>query len=234
MNKKKDIASIFQGWLLGVINGIDKDMLQEMIVTDDASILFDFELPPYFVGIKDVIKANQKTINRVINIDTVIKYAYHYRPDLALLISQGEGKKWMTNFLKMVKFMIMNIDLHPEEMKAIFYNKIQQKRAERMQTMQTQQPQNTIPQIQPQIQPQTQNIIPQFPRPQIPPQYIPQVNAEQISAPVTLPVVQPQGQPTSEDSNKPSLRDIKDMLEQQNKKDLNQSPSDELYEFYDV
>ena len=118
------MINLFQGWLLGIINGIDTKNLFNMIKENDFPILVDYELPSYLYGIKEIITENKDEILLYINYDAVMKYGHDFRPDLLKLLEHPKGKKWLERFLKTVYFVINNVELSQYEMQDKFYKAI--------------------------------------------------------------------------------------------------------------
>jgi len=127
-----NMADMFKGWILGLINGISPQMLTELINNDEIPSLVDYSLPPYLMGVRGIIIRYKDKIMENLNYESVLRYAILYRPDLARLLHTPKGKKWITAFLKQVRFIIENVHLEPEEIRHKFYKMIEEKRIARL------------------------------------------------------------------------------------------------------
>ncbi len=114
----------FRGWILGIINGIDTEMLKKMIVNNEMPLLWEYKLPTYMNFIKGLIAEYKEQILEQLTFDIVMSYAKEYRPDLARIIIHPKGKQWMTRFLKMIAFLIKHSDLDNYEIAALYQERM--------------------------------------------------------------------------------------------------------------
>lgn len=114
----------FKYWIIGMINGIETKDLFQMIRDNDVPLLFEYELPPYFNWVKGSIIEKKDEIIAALTYENVVKYSGEFRPDLKALLEHDRGREWTERFLKVIVFMIENIELSAYEMKTKFTRKI--------------------------------------------------------------------------------------------------------------
>ncbi|HEC40780.1 MAG TPA: hypothetical protein ENI29_21230, partial [bacterium] len=113
-----------KGWILGVVNGIDVDMLENMIKNDEIPILWEYKLPSYLSYVGSLISEYKDDILKQLNFNVIMEYTNEFRPELSQILSRPDGKIWMTRFLKMIKFMVENSELTAYEMESKFNKRI--------------------------------------------------------------------------------------------------------------
>lgn len=113
----------FKGWILGILNGIDPQMLVDMIKDNEMPVLWEYELPSYLGFVGSLVLEYKDSILEQLSFDNVMNYAKEYRPDLARILTHPAAEKWMTRFLRMISFMVENADLDAYQMAAKFKRK---------------------------------------------------------------------------------------------------------------
>ena len=88
------------GFILGVLSSIDRPTMVEWIKTDFMPPVFEFELPPYLIGVKSLMADYKDQILEGLTVANTVKYCNEYRPDLVVVIQHPKGKRWIENFLK--------------------------------------------------------------------------------------------------------------------------------------
>ena len=129
---EKETVNKFEGWILGALTAIDPDMVEEMIENDTVPLLFDYELPIYLSGMRNIIIKNKDDILKELTMDSVLLYSKQYRPDLAKVINTQDGYIWMSRFLKVIIFVIENVELNSHEMRQKFFAQIKAKKEEKL------------------------------------------------------------------------------------------------------
>lgn len=124
MNENKT-SSMFTGWLLGIIQAFDRNDLIEMIRADAYPQVFDFQLPRYLWGIQSLIAEKRDLLLHEITVENTIEYSREYRPDLTAILEHPKGTRWMNNFLKMIRYIIKNIDKDWEYIRTSFFRSLQ-------------------------------------------------------------------------------------------------------------
>jgi len=131
MPVEKDKVNRFKYWVIGMVNGIEAKDLVDMIKNNDVPIPFDLELPTYFSWVRDAAIEYKQVILEQLTFESAMKYSGEFRPDLKVILQHPKGREWLERFLKVIRFMITNIELTPHEMKVKFFQRaqaIQQKR----------------------------------------------------------------------------------------------------------
>lgn len=128
----------FKYYIIGMINGIPIQDLKYMIKKEKVPILLEYDLPPFFSFMKDIIEKNKDLILQSLSYDIVLQYSDQYRPDLAGYIRRPEGKKWIERLLKQIKFIVENIQLSSEQMRAKFIAIMQSEQQRRLEKKQMQ------------------------------------------------------------------------------------------------
>ena len=68
------------GFILGVLSSIDRPTMVEWIKTDFMPPVFEFELPPYLIGVKSLMADYKDQILEGLTVANTVKYCNEYRP----------------------------------------------------------------------------------------------------------------------------------------------------------
>ena len=128
---EKEKVNRFKYWVIGMVNGIAAKDLFAMIKNNDVPLPFELELPTYFSWVKDAVIEYKQDILDQLTFESAMKYSGEFRPDLKVILQHARGREWLNRFLKVIRFMIENIELSAHEMKVKFLKKAQKIQAER-------------------------------------------------------------------------------------------------------
>lgn len=102
---------------MGIVQGIDPPALQNLIEHNVRPPIFNIRLPEFMkVPMQRFIQDHRKEVIALLKFESVIKYSTQYRRDLLPVITTAAGEKWFRSFLKLIKFVIMNINLEPKDL----------------------------------------------------------------------------------------------------------------------
>lgn len=121
----------FRGWILGLIDGIDPVQLVQWIKANKIPPLYEYDLPNGFGFVKDYIIGNKEEILSYITFDNTMQYGIEYKPELMQIFEYPKARRWLKNFLKMLRFIINNADLNKYQMKKKFFAKLEKSRKEK-------------------------------------------------------------------------------------------------------
>lgn len=113
----KNTLQLFKGFVMGIIQGIDPPALQSLIDHNVRPPIFNIRLPDLMKEpIQRFIQEHKKEVVALLKFENAIIYATKYRRDLIPVITTIAGEKWFKSFLKLIKFVIMNINLEPKDL----------------------------------------------------------------------------------------------------------------------
>jgi len=138
----KHTLQLFKGFVIGTIQGIDAVSLQNLITHNIRPPIFNIRLPDFLKEpLRRIIQEHKKEVLALLKFENVIKYTAQYRRDLVPIITTVAGEKWFRSFLKIIKFVIMNVNLEPKDLEEKLHLLIKSK------ALQKQQPQSpyTVP-----------------------------------------------------------------------------------------
>jgi len=113
----KGTLQLFKGFVMGTIQGIDTIALQNLINHNIRPPIFNIRIPDSMKEpLRKIIQRHKKEVFELLKFENTIKYAAKYRQDLVPVITTIAGEKWFRSFLKLIKFVIMNINLEAKDL----------------------------------------------------------------------------------------------------------------------